>query len=136
MNILTQKDTRDLGGHLMEVREITPTTNLARTILQDLESIGMPTDFELDLRGYSKIYEGRYDSAKKLIILYVLEEDGEFLPYEDIIRVAIHECVHHIQWQHDPNFVRIKGVMHNSQFKQLLKIYTERYKNLGEESIC
>lgn len=109
--------------------------SLATKILLDLENIGMPTDFTLDLRGYSKIYEGRYDSAKKLMILYVKEENGDFIPYEDIIRVAIHECVHHIQWQHDPNFVRIKGVMHNKQFKHLLKIYTERYENL-EESIC
>lgn len=108
---------------------------LKNRILNDLESIGMPTDFILDLRGYSKIYEGRYDSGKKIMILYVKELDGSFLPYEDIIRVAIHECVHHIQWQHDPNFVRIKGVMHNKQFKHLLKIYTERYESL-EESIC
>ena len=110
--------------------------SLANKILSDLESIGMPTDFTLDLRGYSKIYEGRYDSGKKLIILYVKEYDGSFLPYEDIIRVAIHEGVHHIQWQHDPDFVRIKGVMHNNKFKQLLKIYTERYENLVGESIC
>ena len=111
------------------------TERLARRILEDLESIGMPTDFTLDLRGYSKIYEGRYDSAKKLMILYVREHDGSFLPYEDIIRVAIHEGVHHIQWQHDPNFVRIKGVMHNKEFKRLLEIYTQRYKEL-EELIC
>lgn len=109
--------------------------SLASRILLDLTNIGMPTDFTLDLRGYSKIYEGRYDSAKKLMILYVKEENGDFIPYEDIIRVAIHEGVHHIQWQHDPNFVRIKGVMHNKEFKHLLKIYTERYKSL-EESIC
>ena len=109
--------------------------SLASRILLDLTSIGMPTDFTLDLRGYSKIYEGRYDSAKKLMILYVKEENGDFIPYEDIIRVAIHEGVHHIQWQHDPNFVRIKGVMHNKEFKHLLKIYTERYESL-EESIC
>lgn len=109
--------------------------HLKERILSDLESIGMPTDFKLDLRGYSKIYEGRYDSGKQLMILYVKEEDGELLPYSEIMRVAIHECVHHIQWQHDPNFVRIKGVMHNAQFKHMLKIYTERFESL-QESIC
>lgn len=108
---------------------------LRNQLLYDLDSIGIPLDFTLDLRGYSKIYEGRYDSAKKLMILYVEEYDGTLLPYKEIIRVAIHESIHHIQWQHDPNFKRIKGVMHNAQFKHLFKIYMERYNSL-EESIC
>ena len=120
---------------MLRRRRISPKGQLRKRILNDLDSIGIPTDFELDLRGYSKIYEGRYDSAKQLVILYVEDENGEFLPYSEIIRVAIHEAIHHLQWQHDPNFVRIKGVMHNNDFKQLLKIYTKRYRGL-EESIC
>ena len=129
--------TLALGGHnMLKLVDNSPMGQLSKRIKQDLENIGMPTDFILDLRGYSKIYEGRYDSAKKLMILYVKEEDGEFIPYNEIIRVAIHEGVHHIQWQHDPNFVRIKGVMHNKEFKHLFQIYMSRYNNLVEESIC
>ena len=129
--------TLALGGHnMLKLVDNSPMGQLSKRIKQDLENIGMPTDFILDLRGYSKIYEGRYDSAKKLMILYVKEEDGQFIPYEEIIRVAIHEGVHHIQWQHDPNFVRIKGVMHNKEFKHLFQIYMSRYNNLVEESIC
>lgn len=93
-----------------------------KNVLRDL---GLPTDFTLDLRGYSKTYLGRYYPSEKRIVLYVLNEEGNYEPYRLILGTAIHEAIHHFQYQ-DKAFKRVKGVMHNYQFKKLEKELMEK----------
>ena len=87
------------------------------TLLNDLEKIGLPTDFTLDFRGYSSTYEGRYNIEKKRIKIYALEENGELRPHSELLPILIHEAIHHWQFNYQVNFVRYKGVMHNHMFK-------------------
>lgn len=89
---------------------------LRYSLISDLEQLGLPIDFKLDIRGYSKTYNGRYDPNKDLILLYALESDGSFRPYEELLEIVVHEAVHHYQWKHQEDFVRLKGVMHNTEF--------------------
>lgn len=85
-----------------------------------IRELGLPTNFKLDLRGYSKAYLGRYYPSEKRIVLYILDEQGNYSPYKDILSTAIHEAIHHYQYQTE-DFVRVKGIMHNVQFKELEK---------------
>lgn len=109
---------------------------------QDLRVLGVDTTgFELVLKPYSKTYYGRYVPSKKRVIVY-LYEDSDFrnqYPYEDIFSTVLHEVVHHIQWS-DPNFKRIKGVMHNSEFYSIYNNLMRRHKifrvvNGGDKSV-
>lgn len=97
--------------------------DLRQQIMSDLELLGLPLDFNLDIRGYSKAYNGRYDPNNNTIILYTLEEDGSRIDYDILIQTVIHESIHHYQWVHDPYFVRLHGVMHNDDFKRLEVYY-------------
>jgi hypothetical protein len=101
---------------------------LAELILQVLSTIGLPVDFKLDIRGYSRTYNGRYDPRKEKIILYSLDEEGRTLALNHLILVVIHEAVHHYQWKHDITFTRVKSVMHNEDFKSLEATYIKKYK--------
>lgn len=103
---------------------------IKQQLMKDIQSVGLPVDFELELRGYSKVYNGRYESKKEKVILYPLKKNGELRDYEVLLRYAIHEAIHHYQWKHDPNFVRIKGVMHNVEFHKLENYYLKRAKEL------
>lgn len=80
--------------------------------------IGLHTDFKIELRGYSSKYWGRYDIKSKKIILYILDEQGEYLPYRAILTTAVHEAIHHYQYK-KPDFVRVKGIMHDAEFKKI-----------------
>ena len=103
---------------------------MRRRLLHDLRLIGIAVPFNLDLRGYSKYYYGRYNPNTNTVIVYPYKTvGGELYSYKDILKTAIHECVHCIQWQ-DPNFVRYKGVMHDAQFKSLYNKYVDRAKAL------
>lgn len=113
---------------------------LKNKMLKDFSMLGLPTDFELDLRGYSKVYNGRYYVQDKRIVLYTQEEDGSFIDYEDLFRTLLHESVHHYQWHYDPTFTRVKGVMHNPDFWYIYNKNVEKAINLdivkGDYSIC
>ena len=100
-------------------------------IKNDFNRIGLPTDLDIQLRGYSKTYEGRYNPSNKQIVLYHLANEKGFpVPYNYLLSTAIHECVHHVQWT-DPNFIRVKGVMHDPEFWKLYNLYIERAYNNG-----
>ena len=96
-----------------------------------LKSVGLPTDFHLDLRGYSDNYWGLYYPEKKQVVIYVLDEIGEYLPYYSILCTAIHEAIHHFQHS-KPDFVRVKGIMHDSEFKELENKCIELIKEYEE----
>lgn len=97
-----------------------------------IKDLGLPTNFDIDLRGYSKCYFGRYHIDTKKIVVYVLEEDMEtYIPYKDILETVIHEAIHHYQYSKQ-DFIRFDGVMHNNEFKQMEQRYLssmERYLN-------
>lgn len=101
---------------------------LEEKLRYDLSKIGLEVDFTLSLRPYSKSYFGRYDISTSTIILYVLKTPkGEMYSYEDLLLTTIHEAIHCKQW-HDPKYKRIRGVMHDLEFKRLYALYANRAK--------
>ena len=101
---------------------------LEMRLRNDLSKVGLDDDFTLSLRPYSKSYFGRYDIATSTIILYVYKTPkGEMYPYEELLLTTIHEAIHCKQW-HDPNYKRVKGVMHDLEFKRLYAMYSNRAK--------
>lgn len=101
---------------------------LEAKLRNDLLEIGLDVEFKLSLRPYSKSYFGRYDINSSTIIVYVQKTpNGEMYSYEDILLTTIHEAIHCKQW-HDQNFKRVKGVMHDLEFKRLYALYSDRAK--------
>lgn len=96
-----------------------------------LRNLGLPTDFHLELRGYSENYWGNYYPKEKKIVLYVLDEIGEYIPYYAILCTALHEAIHHYQYS-KPDFVRVHGIMHDSEFKELEQRYLPMLKEYEE----
>lgn len=94
-------------------------------LIEDLKKIGVPTDFHLVIKNYSSTYYGNYNPNNETVTLYRYEDNEGKHPYryEHLLDILIHEAVHHIQWS-DPNFVRYKGVMHDSDFYKLYNKYT------------
>lgn len=87
-----------------------------------LIAISGVSDFELELKpSHSKRYWGRYYPNISLIRLYALDEVGNQLPDEDLIREGLHELTHHIQYHHIPFWERKKGIMHDSDFWMMFK---------------
>ena len=85
-------------------------------IIGDLRKAGLPTDFMLDFRGYSKRLDGTYNPNTKVIVIYARESDGMLRDYDELLEVALHEAVHHYQWNYEEGFKRVRGIMHNSNF--------------------
>ena len=99
---------------------------LETSLRKDLSKIGLDVKFTLSLRPYSKSYFGRYDPNKNIIILYVYKTpDGAMYSYEDLLLTTIHEAIHCLQWS-NPEFKRVKGVMHDLEFKRLYDLYSNR----------
>lgn len=107
--------------------------DLYKRLLEDLSLLDIDlSGVEIVFRPFSKTMDGYYDPNKNIIVLYVkAEKNGkEFLPYNDILVTALHECTHYIQWS-DPNFKRVKGVMHNAQFYKILHSLVDTMKKKG-----
>lgn len=101
---------------------------LETKLRNDLSKVGLEVNYTLSLRPYSKSYFGRYDTVTGTIILYVYQTpNGVMYPYEELLLTLIHEAIHCKQWN-DPNYVRIKGVMHDPEFKRLYNLYSNRAK--------
>jgi len=96
---------------------------LYKKLLSDLEKLGIPQNFNLILKDYSKNFLGRYNPNNKNLILYVYPyKKGVYMyPYEELYKTFIHEVVHSIQ-HNNPSFIRVKGIMHNKEF---YKIYDD-----------
>lgn len=97
-------------------------------LLKDLKTVGVPISArQLVIKNYSSCNYGTYNPNTDKITLYVSREKDRYVPYnyEDILMTAIHECCHYMQW-HDPDFVRVRGVMHNPQFYKMYNKYAEK----------
>jgi hypothetical protein len=106
----------------------------------DLHIIGVPLDFTLILKPYSKKYYGRYDPNTRKLVLYLFEDEKctTMRAYEEILKTAIHEATHHYQWFHSSKFKRIKGVMHNFQFIQIERLWRLKaldYRLIEKEAV-
>lgn len=106
------------------------TVKLTNLLLRDLKEVGLPTDFKLELRGYSKNYNGTYDPNKKRIVLYAKEENGQFREYHLLFLTVLHETIHHYQHNYQEGFVRLKGVMHDPKFHELFNVAKEKAVSL------
>lgn len=114
-------------------------------LLSDLSKLNLPVDeVDLSLRPFSKTFYGRYfpvyndkETKPKIYIYPYANCVGEFMSYDDVLRTAVHEFCHHIQYT-SGSFVRNKGVMHNPQFWKLYNHYINRAINLKMigESYC
>lgn len=93
---------------------------LTYLLMHDLKEVGLPTDFHLELRGYSKCYNGLYYPTKKQVVLYAKEDNGDFREYHLLFLTLMHEATHHYQHNYQQGFVRIKGVMHDTNFHRIL----------------
>jgi hypothetical protein len=109
------------------------TMSLEDSLRYDISRLGLPTDFDIDLRDYSKTYNGRYDPNRELVILYTKNRLRMKISYHKLLKACVHEAIHHYQWKHDEKFVRIKGTMHNQEFKALEKKYLNRLNWRCEE---
>lgn len=101
------------------------------SILRDLTRIGISCDFDLKIKAFSKTNYGTYNPNNNTITIWVYKdkESKTLYPYSELLETAIHECVHCIQWS-DPEFKRVKGVMHNSEFWGKYNKYCDRAKAL------
>lgn len=102
-------------------------SEIEKEIYSEVDSIGLPIDFELVLKGYSNSYCGLYDPEIQRITVYILEEDGELICKDEYMDTVIHEVIHHYQWQYT-NYVRKKGVMHNPEFHKLFNHYYKKWR--------
>lgn len=86
-------------------------------LLDYLQKIGVQTEFNLELKEYSKSFYGRYNPNNNTVILYVFQDNSLNTSYRvwDLLKTLIHEVCHCEQWN-DPKFVRHRGVMHNTDF--------------------
>lgn len=101
---------------------------LETQLREDLLKIGLDVKFTLSLRPYSKTYFGRYDPNTNTIILYVHKTpDGVKYSYKELLLTTVHEAVHCLQWS-NPDFKRVRGVMHDPEFKNLYDLYSNRAK--------
>lgn len=115
-----------------------PYETLRRSLLSDLSAIGCPCTFDLCIKDYSKTFYGCYRTKTNRVFLYYYEDPAKTIPYsyDHLLDKAIHEAVHAQQWS-DPDFVRVRGVMHDEEFYALYSIYTERAKKLrNNEKVC
>ena len=112
-------------------------------LTRDLKLLNIPIDeVDLFIRPFSVTYFGRYfpsadDSVRPRVFLYPYsDKEGNMYPYRDILLTLIHEMVHHIQHT-NCSFVRLKGVMHDTNFWKLYNRYVskaEKYKLIGGET--
>lgn len=107
---------------------------LEKVLIKHLKELGIPTDFKLRLRGYSSCYKGRYNTVEKEILLYHLEEDGSLIELDELYDTIRHEALHHYQWVYDDTFTRVKGVMHNEEFKRLEQAFKWKANQLKRKT--
>jgi hypothetical protein len=106
---------------------------VSNKLLQNLSFLGIPTDFNLVLKNYSKSFAGRYNPNNKNLILYIYKDRfcKQPMEYEELLKYIIHEATHHFQHYHSESFSRIKGVMHDREFKLLERAWVQKAINYG-----
>lgn len=117
----------------------TSVLDLQRRLFFDLERTKLPVDeVDVQFRPYSKSYYGRYFPMcdirdKPKIYIYPFENaNGDLMSYDEIFSTAVHEFCHHIQYA--GGHIRVRGVMHDTQFWKLYNHYIEVAKDL--EIVC
>lgn len=100
-------------------------------LLRYLDKIGLKADFNLVLKKYSKTLYGRYNPNNNTVILYVFKDKSCTKSYTiiELLNTLIHEVCHCIQWS-NPDYVRYKGVMHNTEFWSMYNKYTRRARRV------
>ena len=89
-------------------------------IVRILRNLTGLMDFTVEFKEhYSTRYWGFYLTRTKTIRLYILDEEGEYVDEEIILREALHELTHHIQWYHTPGWIRKPGIAHDKEFKRI-----------------
>lgn len=111
---------------------------LYKRLMQDFNTLDAENkDVELILRPYSKTMYGYYDSNKHRIVLYVYSDNRrrQLMPYCEIWSSFLHELAHHLQYT-TTDYVRVKGVMHNSDFYKILYSLENKSKTLKLGGMC
>lgn len=104
-------------------------------LMRAIRALGLPSDFYLELRGYSKAYNGLYYPTEKKVVLYVRSSYGKLYNWRRLMSTLIHEAVHHYQFAHDPKYTRVKGTMHNKDFKELYEEYYAKFVEMEEKAV-
>jgi hypothetical protein len=96
-----------------------------------MDRLGLPCPFDIEIRGYSARYFGKYDHNRGAVIIYALsgKEGGRMYPYREVFLTFLHERVHYEQYS-DPNFVRYRGVMHDADFWRIYGEHRRRAEAL------
>ena len=113
---------------------------LKHRLIEDLRSINLPVDeVDISIRPFSSTYYGRYfpvydeRRCRPKIYLYPYKnKKGDMYSYVEILKILIHEMVHHLQHT-NPSFVRLKGVMHDTNFWKLYNRYLEKIGGVDVE---
>lgn len=100
-------------------------------LMSEIQLVGLPTDFTLELRGYSKSYYGRYYIKEKKVVVYCLDENDVLYDYSHILGTVLHEAVHHYQHHYEEGFVRMRGVMHNPKFYEIYEKAKRKLIDMG-----
>ena len=84
--------------------------------LQELsfEDVGVP---DIEIRGSNKSYLGLYIVRIPCIVIYTGMEREFTYTYDELLDTALHEYVHHVQYER--GFTRVRGVMHNKEFWEI-----------------
>lgn len=104
---------------------------------EDLKALNLPVEeFDLVIRPYSKCFYGRYfpayeDKRAEIRIYPYRTKNMKFMfSYSTVLYHTIHEVCHHLQYA-NPNYVRVKGVMHDPEFYRLLNRYEKKAIEMG-----
>ena len=103
---------------------------LRTKLLNDLRALNINTDgMTLVVKPYSKSFYGRYYPKDNRIFLYAYKDPERtcMYPYNQLMKTLLHEVVHFIQWN-DPEYVRVKGIMHNEEFYRIYNSLERQYK--------
>jgi hypothetical protein len=99
-------------------------------IKDELVKLTGVNDFEVELvPKYSKRYWARYFPWERKIRIFALDVNEKPLPENKIMREAIHEMTHHMQYYHTPGWFRMPGIMHDFDFKRRYKRYLLKYNS-------
>lgn len=111
--------------------------DLKERMISDLKTLNVNVKgFELVLRPFSKTYLGRFNPNNRKLFIYVYKDSHctTLYSYGQLFDTLLHEVTHFIQWS-DPNYERIKGVMHNSDFHKIYNKLLNEYKRKEKDCV-
>lgn len=119
---------------------------LEQLLTNDIKKLGIVSEFNLRVRPYSSQNYGTYKPKYNMITIYAYSDKDckKLYSYQQLLLTSVHEAIHCRQYA-DPNFKRVKGVMHNPEFYRLYKIYSlkaklllhlRRLQNARETTLC